>query len=123
MAGRAQFLVRAGRHLKPVHAVLNAAVRRWIDDLDPSMGVAIAFYTAFSLGPTLPLMIDTAGLVSDSTRVEQTIHEEFTSLIGPEGAAVVTSPLFAFGKFLITLYIGSTGVVSVLARPAHLSSY
>ena len=86
------------------------------------MGAAIAFCTVFSLGPLLSLMIAIADLVSDSTRVERAILEEFTSLIGPEGAAVVTSLLFAFGKLPIALYIGSTGVVSVLARPARLSS-
>lgn len=89
MSGRTQLLLRAGRRLKPVRTVLEAAIRRWIDDRGPSMGAAIAFYTVFSLGPTLFLMITIAGLVSDSTRLEQAILDEFAGLIGQEAAAVI----------------------------------
>ncbi len=89
MAGRIHPLLQAGRRLKPVRIVLEAAIRRWIEDRGPSMGAAIAFYTVFSLGPTLFLMITIAGLVSDSARVEQAILEEITGLIGADGAAVI----------------------------------
>jgi membrane protein len=75
--------------LLPVRHVLVAAARRWLDDRGPSMGAAIAFYTVFSLGPALFLMITIAGLVSGTERVEQALIEEFSTLIGPEGAAVI----------------------------------
>jgi len=75
--------------LTPAREVLVTAAKRWLDDRGPSMGAAIAFYTVFSLGPALFLMITVAGLVSGTERVEQALIEEFATLIGPDGAAVV----------------------------------
>jgi membrane protein len=77
--------------LSPVRDVLVMAVKRWIDDQCMSMGAAIAFYTVFSLGPTLFLMITIAGFVSGTDRVEHAMIEEFSSLIGPEGAKVIAT--------------------------------
>jgi membrane protein len=40
----------------------DAAVA-WVDDLAPSMGAAIAYYTAFSLAPLLVIVIAVAGVL------------------------------------------------------------
>ncbi|MBM3545999.1 MAG: YihY/virulence factor BrkB family protein [Alphaproteobacteria bacterium] len=75
--------------LSPARHVLVSAARRWVEDRGPSMGAAIAFYTVFSLGPSLFLMIAVAGLVSGTEQVEQAMIEEFSALIGADGAAVI----------------------------------
>jgi membrane protein len=80
---------RAGRRLRPVYDVARRAVVSWIDNRGLSMGAAIAFYTVFSLGPALFLMITVAGLVSDANTVREAILAEFSGLIGPEGAEVI----------------------------------
>ena len=91
MAATAPFLDRMIHRASPVRDVLAMAARRWIDDQCMSMGAAIAFYTVFSLGPTLFLMITVAGLVSGTERVEHAMIEEFSSLIGAEGAKVIAT--------------------------------
>ena len=49
------------------------------------MGAAIAFYTVFSLGPSLFLMIAVAGLVSGAEIAQEAILGEVSGLIGQEG--------------------------------------
>jgi membrane protein len=82
---------RVLERLSPVRSVLTMAVTRWIGDQCMSMGAAIAFYTVFSLGPTLFLMITVAGLISGTERVEHAILEQFSSLIGPDAAKVIAT--------------------------------
>lgn len=91
MVASSPFLDRMLHRASPVRDVLTMAVRRWIDDQCMSMGAAIAFYTVFSLGPSLFLMITIAGLVSGAEQVEHAMIEEFSSLIGPEGAKVIAT--------------------------------
>ncbi len=91
MVATSPFLDRVFHRASPVRDVLTMAVKRWIDDQCMSMGAAIAFYTVFSLGPTLFLMITIAGLVSGAQQVEHAMIEEFSSLIGPEGAKVIAT--------------------------------
>jgi membrane protein len=84
-----RFLSRAGRRLRPVYGVARLAIESWIANRGLSMGAAIAFYTVFSLGPALFLMITIAGLVSDADTAREAILAEFSGLIGPGGAEVI----------------------------------
>lgn len=91
MVATSPLLDRVIHRASPVRDVLTMAAKRWIDDQCMSMGAAIAFYTVFSLGPTLFLMITVAGLISGTEQVEHAMIEEFSSLIGPEGAKVIAT--------------------------------
>lgn len=97
MVATSPFFGRLIQRTSPVRDVLTMAVKRWIDDQCMSMGAAIAFYTVFSLGPTLFLMITIAGLVSGTEQVEHAMIGEFSSLIGPEGAKVIATMIKGAG--------------------------
>jgi membrane protein len=86
---RHPFLKRGAERVLPIYALASRAVESWIDNRGPSMGAAIAFYTVFSLGPALFLMLAIAGMVSDSRNAEEAMLREFAGLIGPDGAAVI----------------------------------
>lgn len=65
------------------------AVNAWIDDFGPSMGAAIAYYTAFSLAPLLVIVIAIAGAVFGREAVTGQITAQLAGLIGHDGATMV----------------------------------
>jgi membrane protein len=89
-SGLARHLVRVGRESA---ALLRAAVTSWLADRAPSMGAAIAYYTVFSLGPALILIIAVAGLVFGKRAAEGALFDEIATLVGNESAGAVQAIL------------------------------
>ena len=85
-----QHLVWVGRESV---ALLRAAVTNWLADRAPSMGAAIAYYTVFSLGPALILIIAVAGLVFGKRAAEGALFNEIAALVGSESAGAVQAIL------------------------------
>jgi membrane protein len=86
-------------------ALFARAGKAWLADNAPSMGAALAFYSAFSLAPLLIIASAVAGLVFGATRARDAVVEQFQVLIGPIGAEAVQRLLNA------TAHIG-TGVIA-----------
>lgn len=61
----------------------------WSEDRAPSMGAAIAYYTMFSMAPTLVLVIAIAGFVFGEQAAEGAIAAQLADLMGRPGAAAV----------------------------------
>jgi len=61
----------------------------WVDDFAPSMGAAIAYYTAFSIAPMLIIVIAIAGLVFGSEAAGGYIYAQLGALLGDQGAQTV----------------------------------
>ncbi|HEY1460679.1 MAG TPA: YhjD/YihY/BrkB family envelope integrity protein, partial [Casimicrobiaceae bacterium] len=57
------------------------AARKWIDDRAPSMGAALAYYTAFSLAPLLVIVIAIAGLTVGHDVAQSAILAQLTNLL------------------------------------------
>ena len=89
-AGLARQLIWGGRESA---ALLRAAVNAWLADRAPSMGAAIAYYTVFSLGPALILIIAVAGLVFGKRAAEGALFNEIATLVGNESAGAVQTIL------------------------------
>jgi membrane protein len=66
----------------------NAGRAWWADDA-PSMGAALAFYSAFSLAPLLIIASAVAGLVFGAGAARAAVVTQFGQLIGPVGAEAV----------------------------------
>jgi membrane protein len=49
--------------VKNVWILIKAATSSWVDDYAQSMGAALAYYTMFSIGPLLLIVISIAGLI------------------------------------------------------------
>ena len=86
----------------------------WIDDLAPSMGAAISYYTMFSLAPLLVIVIAVAGAIFGAEAVQGQIVAQLSGLISEDAAAAVQSLLksaSAPGKGIVA---GSIGIVVLL---------
>jgi len=100
------------------------AVMAWIDDLAPSMGAAISYYTMFSLAPLLVIVIAVAGAIFGAEAVQGQIAGQLQGLIGPEAATAVqglvksasepAKGLVAGGIGLVVLLVGATTVFAEL---------
>src|SRR5579863_3031820 len=75
--------------------VLKHAGQAWLEDNAPSMGAALAFYSAFSLAPLLIIASAVAGLVFGTGEARTAVVGQFRGLIGPIGAEAVQRLLIA----------------------------
>ena len=78
-----------GSKIKYFFDLAKKAVMAWIDDLAPSMGAAISYYTMFSLAPLLVIVIAVAGAIFGREAVQGEIVTQLQGLIGREGAIAV----------------------------------
>jgi membrane protein len=83
--------------------LFKQAATAWIDDHAPSMGAALAFYTAFSLAPLQVIVIAVAGMIYGVDAARGAVVAQFSDLLGPVGAE-------ALEKLLIAAAIESGGI-------------
>src|SRR6266513_5294369 len=84
--------------LQPWVSLCAKAVYKWLDDRAPTMGVAIAYYTVFSLAPMLVMVIAVAGLAFGQKAAEGALFGELADLIGAESAVAVQAMLRSAGS-------------------------
>lgn len=83
---------RGARHLgigRDVLVVMWKAAVAWTEDGAMTAGAAIAFYTIFSLGPGMLIILRIAGAVFGEQAASGAIYDQIATLIGEEGAAAV----------------------------------
>jgi membrane protein len=110
--------------LKHLFQLCKDAAVAWVDDLAPSMGAAIAYYTAFSLAPLLVIVIAVAGALFGAEAVQGQIAAQLSGLIGRDGALAVqglvkaasepSRGLIAGGIGVVVLVVGATTVFAEL---------
>ena len=83
--------VRPGEML----GLARRSVKGWVDDGAASMGAALAFYTMFSMGPLLVMVIMITGLVIGKEEAETLLMTQLSGLLGDAGAEGVKSVLDA----------------------------
>ena len=71
--------------------LMKTAGQAWLDDFAPSMGAALAYYTAFSLAPLLLIVISIAGLVFGADAARGEIFGQLRSTMGDSAAVGVES--------------------------------
>jgi membrane protein len=74
---------------REIGALIKDAAHGWSDHHASRIGAALAFYTVFSLGPILLLAVAMAGFFFGQGLARGEIHQQITSLIGPQAAAEV----------------------------------
>ncbi len=77
------------RHLGVLWEMAKESVKAWSDDFAPSMGAAIAFYTAFSIAPLLVIVIAIAGLVFGQDSAQGYLYSQLAGVLGAEGSNAV----------------------------------
>ena len=73
-------------------------VTSWLGDFAPSMGAGIAYYTAFSIGPLLIIVIAIAGLVFGEDAASGYVYAQVRDMLGREGAAAVQTMVERAGE-------------------------
>src|ERR1700688_4691374 len=82
----AQSSKRVVRVLIPIRlyvSLFKQAALAWIKDGAPSMGAALAFYSAFSLAPLLLIVMALASLFYGPDQAREAVVTQFAGLIGP----------------------------------------
>ena len=69
--------------------LLQQAAQGWMNDNAPSMGAAVAFYSAFAMAPVLLILSAVAGLVFGAARARAVLLAQVEGLIGPIGREAV----------------------------------
>ncbi len=106
--------------------LLRKVWQEWQAANVPVLAAALAYYTVFSLAPLLLIVVGVAGLVFDSAAVRTSLLEQFTNLLGQDGANLLGSMLEGANQQgsglitslvgVITLFIAATGVLAQLQQ-------
>ena len=112
------------RSLATWWTLVKGAGEAWIDDYAPSMGAALSYYTVFSLGPLLLIVISIAGLVFGQDAARGEIFGQLRELMGVDTAKAVEGVLASLNKpahgiagttiGVVLLLIGATSVFGEL---------
>jgi membrane protein len=99
-------------------------VTAWLADFAPSMGAGIAYYTTFSIGPLLIIVITIAGLFFGQDAASGYVYAQLSDLLGPSGAQTIRGMVENAGTTgqgivapiigIVLLVIGATTVFNEL---------
>ncbi|MBN8583741.1 MAG: YihY/virulence factor BrkB family protein [Ignavibacteria bacterium] len=94
------------------------------------MAAALSYYTAFSLGPLLIIVIAIAGFFFGEDAAKGQIFSELKSLVGPDGAVMIetilkgasnkSTGIFAAILSVVLLFLGSIGVFLELQESLNI---
>lgn len=109
-------------------AVGNAAVR-WIDERCITMAAAVAFFAAFSLAPTLVIVVAIGGVFYGPEAVQGQLVGQLRGLIGEDGAravqGMVQSAWLSTGTgvktalSIVTLLVGASATFAELSEDVN----
>jgi membrane protein len=115
---------RVTRWLAMYWSMGRDSVAAWLADFAPSMGAAIAYYTAFSIAPLLVIVITIAGVFFGTEAASGYLYAQMADLLGPKGAATVQEMVNRAGTTdegviapiigVILLLVGATTVFAEL---------
>ncbi len=70
-------------------SLVEQSVDAWLEDRAPSMGAALAYYTAFSLAPLLIIAIAVAGVMFGRDAAQAAVVSQLQGLLGAAGGSAV----------------------------------
>jgi membrane protein len=110
------------RKLEPgLWPALKAAAQQWAAHKSARTGAALAYYSVFSLGPLIVVVISIAALIFDRSAVQREVIQALQSVLGEQGSEAVNVMLsgagsrgegwFASTIGTVTLFLAAVGVV------------
>ncbi len=75
--------------LRALWQLLRDTASSWSEDYAPSMGAALSYYTLFSIGPLLLIVVSVAGLVFGAEAAQGEIVGQLNGLVGEKGASAI----------------------------------
>jgi membrane protein len=110
--------------MREVYELFRDTFTEWNKDHAQRLGAALAYFTVFSLGPLLIIVIAIAGLVFGAAAARGQIVTQIQALVGEQGAAFVETAIQSASKpsssilasliGLGTLLLGALGVFAQL---------
>jgi uncharacterized BrkB/YihY/UPF0761 family membrane protein len=94
--------------------VVTQAANDWLKHHDARLGAALAYYSVFSLGPLLLIVVAVAGLFFGGDAVREALTGQFRSLLGPTGSQAVEAMLKGAGSTGSGVLSGIFGVLLLL---------
>src|SRR5690606_20895615 len=95
--------------------VLVAAGNDWLRHRDARLGAALAYYSVFSLGPLLLIVVSIAGLFFGREAVSTALNGQLRELLGPAGSQAVEAMLQGAGSQTSGTLAALIGVLLLLA--------
>ncbi len=83
----------------------------FIDDNATKLSASLAYYTIFSIGPLLLVIITTMGLFYQRSIVTDQLFDQMSTLVGASGAAQLKSIMINIGSQNNTTLFGVVGIV------------
>ena len=74
-------------------SLVKDAIAAWSDDYAPSMGAALSYYSVFSMGPLLLIVVSVAGLVFGEDAARGQLFGQLRGLMGADAAGALESLL------------------------------
>ena len=93
---------------------LKAAASDWSAHKSAKAGAAIAYYSIFSLGPLIVVVISIAALIFGREGVQREVTEAIGGLLGAKGGESVNTMLSAAGKPSEGIFASIIGTVTLI---------
>jgi membrane protein len=93
---------------------LKGAASQWMAHKSAKAGAALAYYSIFSIGPLIVVVISVATLVLDREGVQQEVTGAIKGLLGEKGAEAVNTMLSAAGKPGEGIFASIIGTVTLV---------
>lgn len=94
--------------------VVKAAGLNFIEDDALSRGASIAYYTIFSLGPVLLIVVAMVGLFFGHAAAEGAIVNQLSGLMGTQSAALVQNMVESAAKTRASVIATAIGIVTLI---------
>lgn len=101
-------------YLTESFAVLRGTVDRWFDHKAPRMGAALAYYTAFSVGPLLLIAISLAGLLFGPEAARNEVFQQLRGIAGDDAARAIQDAVQGADKESTSILTSLVGLVMLL---------
>ena len=77
---------------------VKAAASNWLTHKSPKAGASLAYYSVFSMGPVIVVVISIASLVLQREGLQRAVVDSLTGLLGNKGGEAINTTLQAAGK-------------------------
>jgi membrane protein len=116
--------------LSQLPTLLKEAFSDWMEDRAPMLGAALAYYTIFSLGPLLVVVISIAGFVLGDAAASGQIFTSIRDVLGDDGARTVEGMIASASEpgagitatviGIVTLILGAIGIFGQLKTALNI---
>ena len=102
--------------------ILKIAVDQWFTHRSARLGAALAYYSVFSMGPLLLIVISIAGLFFGADAVRGSLTSQFRSMLGETGSKAVEAMLAGASSPQTGRLAAITGICSSRRWASSVSS-